>query len=378
MKLLIAGDFCQRYRVDKVIKKKQYGVLFDEIKSIIKQADYSVVNFEFPIVLETSSPRPILKNGSNLCGTIEAVEAIKYAGFNCCTLANNHILDQGYKCCIDTKRELEKAGIDTVGVGSSYQQASDILYKQIQGETLAIINCCEHEFSIATKVTAGACPLNPLQQYYKIQEAKVVADYVIVIVHGGSELFQLPSLRMKETYRFFIDAGADAVVNHHQHVFSGYECYKDKYIIYGLGNFLFDNPSEKNKLWNIGYIVSFDFHKGVKPDLNIVPIRQCQDELGVFQLKGSDASSFLDQLKTVNDIIINEELLELKYNSWAESHSKWYKIIFQPYFGRIAISLFLRGLLPSFINNNKKQLIRNFINCESHLDRLRFIINNNK
>ena len=42
---------------------------------------------------------------------------------------------------------------------------------------------------------------------------------------------------MKETYRFFVDCGADAVINHHQHCYSGYEYYKDKFICYGLGNF---------------------------------------------------------------------------------------------------------------------------------------------
>ena len=50
-----------------------------------------------------------------------------------------------------------------------------------------------------------------------VEEAKKKADFVLVIVHGGSEHFQLPTPRMQATYRFFVDAGADAVVNHHQH-----------------------------------------------------------------------------------------------------------------------------------------------------------------
>ena len=215
--ILIAGDFCQRYRIDEAIKKRLYGDLFDEVKTIIETADYSIVNFEFPIILDSTNAKPILKCGPNLQGTKEAVDAVKYAGFNCCTLANNHILDQGEQCCLDTKNELEKAGIDTVGVGSNLEDAASILYKEIRGETLAIINCCEHEFSIATDTTIGANPLNHIQQYYRIQEARSKADYVLVIVHGGHEHCQLPSPEMQETYRFFIDSGADAVVNHHQH-----------------------------------------------------------------------------------------------------------------------------------------------------------------
>ena len=103
MKVIIAGDFCQRYRIDEAIKKRLYGDLFDEVKPIIETADYSIVNFEFPIILDSTNAKPILKCGPNLQGTKEAVDAVKYAGFNCCTLANNHILDQGEQCCLDTK-----------------------------------------------------------------------------------------------------------------------------------------------------------------------------------------------------------------------------------------------------------------------------------
>lgn len=166
-------------------------------------------------------------------GQHAAVDAVKYAGFDVCTLANNHILDYGTTCCLDTKRLLEEDGIKTVGIGENLSRAADILYLKKENETLAIINCCEHEFSIATEETAGANPLNPIQQYYKIQEARQSADYVLVIVHGGHEYYQLPSPRMKETYRFFIDAGADAVINHHQHCYSGYEEYKGKPIFMG-------------------------------------------------------------------------------------------------------------------------------------------------
>lgn len=155
MKILIAGDFCQGYRVDTLVKERRYGELFDEVKPIIESVDYSIVNFEFPVVINKGCAKPIPKCGPNLEGTEEAVDAVKYAGFKCCTLANNHILDQGEQCCLDTKNELEKVGIDTVGVGSNLSEAGNILYKEIDGETLAIINCCEHEFSIATESAEG-------------------------------------------------------------------------------------------------------------------------------------------------------------------------------------------------------------------------------
>ena len=73
-----------------------------------------------------------------------------------------------------------------------------------------------------------------------IQIAKEDNDLVIVIVHGGREHYQLPTPKQRERFRFYADAGADFVVGHHTHCYSGYEIYKGKPIFYSLGNFIFD------------------------------------------------------------------------------------------------------------------------------------------
>lgn len=51
MNVLVAGDFCDRYRVTEEIARGGYALLFDNIATIVEQADFSIVNFEFPIVL---------------------------------------------------------------------------------------------------------------------------------------------------------------------------------------------------------------------------------------------------------------------------------------------------------------------------------------
>lgn len=56
MKVLVAGDFCQRFRVNEKIEQKEFGSMFDTIKPIISACDIKVVNFEFPIVTETGKP----------------------------------------------------------------------------------------------------------------------------------------------------------------------------------------------------------------------------------------------------------------------------------------------------------------------------------
>ena len=239
MKILVAGDFCPQFRVATIFEDGHYQSVLGEAKQVICKADYSIVNLECPITI-ANPEEAIKKLGPHLCCSIKGLEALQWAGFKCVTLANNHFMDYGKKGVENTLKSCSEYRIDTVGGGLNLHKASNVLYKNIEGNILAIINCCEHEFSIATENTPGCSPLNPISIFYAINEAKAKANYILVIVHGGHEHFQLPSPRMVEIYRFFIDAGADAIINHHQHCFSGYEVYNSKPIFYGLGNFCFD------------------------------------------------------------------------------------------------------------------------------------------
>ena len=102
-----------------------------------------------------------------------------------------------------------------------------------------IFNFCENEWSIAESDNPGANPMDIIDNANQIKYARELADYVIVIVHGGHEYYNLPSPRMQKQYRFYADQGADIVVGHHTHCISGNEVYKGVPIYYSLGNFIF-------------------------------------------------------------------------------------------------------------------------------------------
>ena len=370
MKILVAGDFCPIKRVKPIVENGDYHSIFCELESIIKSADFSIVNYECPAVL--GDYPPIKKCGPNLSSSSKGIEAIKYAGFNIATLANNHILDFGAQGLMDTANLCSQYNIDTVGVGKNLEDASKILYKRKDGETLAIINCCEHEFSIAGDDTAGANPLDPIQQYYKIKEAKQSADYVLVIVHGGHEMYQLPSLRMVDTYRFFIEGGADAVINHHQHCFSGYEFYKGKPIVYGLGNFCFDS-SYRNSIWNEGYLAAIDFQVE-NIYIKIIPYIQNSDNVGIYSIK--DQTSFNDRIHELNQIIADRQKLQEEQKTYYSLSKDGIKLRFEPYTNRIMKGLRSRNLIPSFLSEKKQVEMLNMVDCESHRDKLLHALKN--
>lgn len=373
MKILVAGDFCSRYRTRDVIDGGTYDKALEAVVPFTAQSDYSILNLECPIL--KGAPSPIEKQGPNLHGSVKMAEAIKYMGFDCVTLANNHFYDQGETGVNDTLQVLNEYKIDFVGGGRNLEDASAIRYKEFNDGVLAIINCCEHEFSIATDNTGGSNPLNPIKQYYDIQEAKKRANYVLVIVHGGHENYQLPSPRMVETYRFFIDVGADAVINHHQHCYSGYELYQDKLIFYGLGNFFFDqdNPDEDTP-WNYGYCIQLTFSEK-EVTSQIYPYEQCKKEPKIDFL---DGEAFDDKFKEMNSIISNPERLALATREYYKKSMCSVEYFLNPYQSRLVRGLLKAGIIPSLLKKKWLLKLQNYICCEAHRDKLDFYLKNKK
>ena len=363
MNVIVAGDFAPNHRLTKQIEERRFQEIFPEgFVGIIKSADYSLVNLESPIIEKDF--KPIKKCGLNLGCSAYAADAIKYAGFTAVTMANNHILDystdglnKSIECC-------KSIGLDVVGVGKNLKEAERILYVYKAGKKLAIINCCEHEFSIATDTTGGANPLNPIRQYYCIQEAKKHADFVLVIVHGGNEHYQLPSPRMQDTYRFFVDAGADAIVNHHQHCYSGYEVYNEKPIFYGLGNFCFDKEGTPSKMWSEGYMVEIDFKKNIT--FKLYPYCQYGDQASVVLL---EENHFDKNIKSLNEIIKDEISLSKCIKEFYENSTNNIECIFLPFRNRL-LNYIWRKIYPKIISDKSRMVVLAHLQCESHISRI--------
>ena len=370
MKILIAGDFVPRRRTAVQIDAGDYSSL-EQVKPIIQAADYAIVNFESPVM--TREALPIKKTGPNLRCTESAMKCVAQSGFKCVTLANNHFFDYGQIGVEDTIDSCEKHHIDFVGGGKTQAEAEQVLFKNINGQILAIINCCEHEWSIATIKHGGSNPLDIISVCRAIQTAKQKAEFVLVIIHGGTEGYNLPTPRMKQTYRFFVEQGADAVVNHHQHCFSGYEVYQGKPIFYGLGNFCFDKlKASDDKLWEEGFMVELQFDKTI--GFKLYPYVQCDEKEPVVRLI-EKRGGFEDAISSLNCIIADDSLLNEQFERLSMQRKKLAKDILSPYSFGILTKLYSKGLLPSFASDKRMRKLCAFIQCESHRDILLSVLN---
>ncbi len=369
IKIFIAGDVVPQHRTSELYKNVKSDTLFSDYRAIMESSDINIVNLEVPII--KGNMTPIRKSGPSLYTRESTLETLKNAGFNCITLANNHFRDQGEQGVRDTINAAKRMQINYVGGGCNIEEARSIKYFKTKGKTIALINVCESEYSIATEEYGGANPIDLINLYEDITEAKSKSDYIIIVTHGGTELYNLPSPRIKKLFRHLVDLGADAVINHHQHCFSGYEEYNGKVIFYGLGNFNFDNENNKiKKCWYYGYSVLLRLGEEIRYEL--IPHVQCMENEATSILK--DQHVFNDTINSINNIIKDDKELVAQFKSMAIKKQKAYVNYFESYNGRILNKLFRLGILPTTLNKKKSLFLLNFLRCESHNDVLKEIL----
>jgi poly-gamma-glutamate capsule biosynthesis protein CapA/YwtB (metallophosphatase superfamily) len=373
--VLVCGDFYigphAGGRLGKIVEEENYSQLFGDLYDDLKSSKLSIVNLEGP-VLEAGVTTP--KTGPSISMKPSVLKALSDVKIDLVTLANNHIMDYGINGITETISRLKEINIDYVGAGINKNEISKPFLTIINSKKVAIINVCEHEWITDFHSEAGANGLDFIENYYKIQELKTKADFVIVIYHGGNEYHPLPSPQIKKIFRFFVESGASAVIGHHTHTFSGYEVYKDCPIFYSLGNFIFDsNKESKGENWNKGISVGFNIIEK-KLIFEIIPFIQNDREVGMKKMNDIELTDFDSKMKLYNSIISNDLQLTSEYDKFAAKKQLQYMSFINPYEGKIS-SLYKKGYLPSVFSKNKVLLLLNLMRCESHKALLERILN---
>ena len=113
-------------------------------------------------------------------------------------------------------------------------------------------------------------------------------------------------------------------------------------------------------------MVNINFSDEIK--IELYPYEQCRKEPKVMLL--SDRKGFEERIKELNSIISSPQKLQEETYAYYSRNKKNIHMAFEPYRGRILNKLYLLGLLPSFLSNNKKKKLLNLLQCESHRDKV--------
>jgi len=368
--IVIGGDMCPIGRNEDYFRRGDAAALLDGLLEEFQKADLSIVNLECPLITASS---PISKIGPVLGADVSCLRALESAGIDIVGLANNHILDHGSAGLRSTLAACEKAGMETVGAGENLTEARRILIREIKGIRIGILGMAEHEFSIATARSGGANPLDVIDYVRNVSERRSDFDYLIVLLHGGSEHYPYPSPRVRDTCRFLIEQGANAVISQHSHCAGCWESYRHGHIVYGQGNLIFDFPSPR-ETWNTGFLVKLSVKPGGQSSLSIVPHTQSHGGPGAARLRGQEEAAFLRQIQQRCDDIQKDSFVS----------SEWFKFCRWQRYSYLGRTLGL-GRLMRFLNKklrlvdylySKKSLalVRNTVETEAHREVLLTIL----
>jgi poly-gamma-glutamate synthesis protein (capsule biosynthesis protein) len=362
MQIIIAGDLVPTKSNIELFNSADLKMLLgEELLSIWNSVDVRIFNLEVPL---SDRENPIDKWGPNLIAPISTIEGIKALNPSLITLANNHIFDQGINGLKSTKKVLQEYGIPFVGIGDNVIDASKPYIIKQDEFKIGVYACAEHEFSIATDNTPGANPFDPLESLDHIQNLKFECNYVIVLYHGGKEHYRYPSPYLQKVCRKMVEKGADLVVCQHSHCIGSYEKYRNSTIIYGQGNFIFDNSD--NEYWRNSLLIKIEIgDHGI--DINYIPIIK---ESNVIRLASKEVGqNIIASFQKRSMAIMKSGFVEEKYKELAGD-----KI--ESYLREISgmgkwVSRFDRYLLKSKILKHmfkKKRLLvlQNYIECEAH------------
>lgn len=148
-------------------------------------------------------------------------------------IANNHFAEHGPEVCDFTKGLLRKNGIAIIGETPEptiINLNNVLLY--FFGVTLVKDKHSNSEYFKADYET--------LLGSLKLPEKKAANEHWVISVHWGDEYLDSPSQQQQFLGKALVDKGFDLIIGHHPHTLQPIEFYKDKLIIYSLGNFIFD------------------------------------------------------------------------------------------------------------------------------------------
>jgi poly-gamma-glutamate synthesis protein (capsule biosynthesis protein) len=220
-----------------------YGHAWSGLDGLFRRDDLTVVNVECPV---TDAGVQLVKEFS-FHGTPDALPTMQDAGVDIGSLANNHAYDRGPRGLVDSRKNLEAAGIAAVGAGKDQEQALQPAVFHEGGWTIAVLGFDEvldpldevagphkpgtaagHDFSLMVRA---------------VRSAAESADIVVVMIHWGVELDTQPrEYQVSEGHRL-IDAGADMIFGAHSHRLQPLSVYHGRPIFWSLGNFVWPNFS---------------------------------------------------------------------------------------------------------------------------------------
>lgn len=244
LKILFLGDVMlgeNVYHLGRGIRTKYGDSFHDMISPSIKQkllngVDAVFYNFEYSLAPEKFDFKDFEQ--SIYASTVSSLEIFPKDVLKIVNIANNHFWERGPERTDFTIRTLKKNGFVVVG------ESSQPVTIKLKGKNLVIFGCSLKDWDVPVFTSTYDKLLDEIEKPLQKKDN----DIWIMSIHWGTEFISYPDREQVELAHRLIDSGFDLVHGHHPHVFQPVEEYKEGFIMYSMGNFLFDeNFSRKTQ-----------------------------------------------------------------------------------------------------------------------------------
>ncbi len=250
---------------NKKTKAYDFNYTFAEVKKYLEAADYTIGNLEttFAGAARGYATYPTFNTPD------EFSTALKWAGFDFLTTANNHCNDTREAGILRTLDILDELDIDHAGTYRTAEERERVFVKNINGIKLAFLSYTYGTNGIPVAKPHTVALLDEAAVKRDIELARAASpDFVVVLSHMGTEYATAPSKQVKDWTRKMLEWGADVLLFSHPHVLQPMEMItvtdkdgseRECFVIYSLGNFI---SSQRTKPRDAGIILNIRFEKG--------------------------------------------------------------------------------------------------------------------
>ncbi|MDD4677943.1 MAG: CapA family protein [Tissierellia bacterium] len=248
---------------------------FKAIRDIIREADISIANFEGT----TAGNEIYAYQGYPLFNAPdEALDAIKNAGFDILSTANNHSLDTRKAGIIRTIEQIKARGMEPIGTFKEKPETR-VLIKDVKGIKFAFLSYTE----MVNGLESVLAPEDLDAMVNIIDETKMKediayakdnnADVIIAFLHWGDEYSRVQAQRQEILADMLFRSGVDIILGSHPHVIQPTQTLdydgKTKFVAYSMGNFISNQRVETLVPYGLTEHVSKYTEDGIIIDIEI-------------------------------------------------------------------------------------------------------------
>jgi len=289
-RLLFVGDIMLARDVERHMSVYSPEYPFFGVRDLLKD-NLVVANFEAAVPV-SHEPTPAFSFAFSVDS--QYLTALKKAGVDVVSLANNHSFDFGVAGFENAESKLGEVGIRSFGnqrsLGTEY-----IEYLAISGQTIALIgiNLVNEDWS-----------KREVEELFR--EASSYSDKQVVFVHWGEEYEVVHNSKQERYAVWFIESGADLVVGHHPHVIQDIAIYSGVPVFYSLGNFIFDQYFSDEVEEGLAIAVQL---VGNDMSIELIPVTTAETHTQPQIMTRKEQEIFLEKLAERSDPTLSKMIL---------------------------------------------------------------------